>query len=72
MTYNIKGVTLDETEMREVHIAYLVGCITPTIEDRVGCSEVQAKAIASAIVDRMEDGMSEKEATEVVLCNLYS
>lgn len=71
MTYTIRGITLDECEMRAIHEAYLVGCIAPYIEDRVGCHHTQAEAIASCIVDRMNDGLSEKDATEEVLCNLY-
>ncbi len=71
MTYRIKGVELDEADMREVFDAYRRCCVADQIMFETGLNEIDALKKADLVIDHMDNNnLSEAEAMEVVLCNL--
>ena len=73
MTYYIKGVELDEHDMREVYNAYRQNCIAEEIVFQTNMSYHKAMDKALLVIDAMDNNhLTEGEAMEVVLCNLYS
>lgn len=73
MTYHIKGVELDEADMREVYNAYRQNCIAEEIVFQTNMSYDKAMSKALLVIDAMDNNhLTEGEAMEVVLCNLYS
>jgi hypothetical protein len=72
MTYHIKGVELDETDMREVYTAYRQNCIAEEIVFQTNMEYSKAMDKALLVIDAMDNNhLTEGEAMEVVLCNLY-
>lgn len=73
MTYQIRGsIILEEHEMRDVYEAYRIGCIAEQIMMETDVHEDEARSLARRVIEHMDNNnMSENDAMEVVLCNLY-
>lgn len=70
MTYRIKGVELNEADMREVFDAYRRYCVADQIMFESGLDIETALVKANLVIDQMDNNnLTEAEAMEVVLCN---